>query len=62
MIVHCNPLVGMVIADDATYNFDASILRTVSIEYNIIPSRIHEYSQMYRKWDDNRLSCHQYVV
>jgi hypothetical protein len=45
----------MVIADDATDNFDASTLRTVSIEYNRIPSRIYQYSQIYTNWDDNRL-------
>jgi hypothetical protein len=31
----------MVIVDDTTNNFDFTILRTVSIEYNIIQSRIH---------------------
>jgi hypothetical protein len=45
----------MVIADDANNNFDASTLRTVSIEYNIIPSGIHQYSQIYTNSDDNRL-------
>jgi hypothetical protein len=36
MIVHCIPIIGMVTADDAINNFDASTPRTVSIEYNII--------------------------
>jgi hypothetical protein len=63
MIVHCNLLVHMAIVDDATNNVAASALRTVSIEYNIIPTRIHQrYSQMYTNWDSNRLSCHQYVI
>jgi hypothetical protein len=52
----------MVIADDATNNFDAFALRTVSIEYNRIPSRIHQYSQIYPNWDANRLPCHEYVT
>jgi hypothetical protein len=43
MIVPCNnQLVGRVlIVDDATNNVDASALRTVSIEYNIKPTRIY---------------------
>jgi hypothetical protein len=45
----------MVIADDANNNVDAPTLRTVSIEYIRIPSRIHKYSQIYTNWDDNRL-------
>jgi hypothetical protein len=32
----------MVIADDASNNFDDFTLITVSTEYNIIPSRIHQ--------------------
>jgi hypothetical protein len=32
----------MVIPDDATNNVDAIKLRTVSIEYNIIPYRIQD--------------------
>jgi hypothetical protein len=35
-ILPCNPLIGMVTGNDATYNFDASKPRTVSIEYKII--------------------------
>jgi vacuolar-type H+-ATPase subunit B/Vma2 len=46
----------MVIADDANNNCDALTLRTISIEYNIIPSRIHQYSHIYTNWDDNRLT------
>jgi hypothetical protein len=47
----------MVMVDDATPNkFDASPIRTVSIELNIIPSRIHQYSQIYTNWDDNWLA------
>jgi hypothetical protein len=40
MIVPCNPLLCMVIADDAANNFYAFKLRTVSIEYHRIHSRI----------------------
>jgi hypothetical protein len=40
MIVPYNQLVGMVIVDDDTNSVDASTLRTVFIEYNIIPFRI----------------------
>jgi hypothetical protein len=45
----------MVIADDATNNFEDSTLRTVFSEFNRIPSRIYQYSQIYTNWDDNRL-------
>jgi hypothetical protein len=34
----------MIFGDDDTNNFDAFKLRTVSIEYNTIPYRIHQYS------------------
>jgi hypothetical protein len=48
MIVPCNQLVCMVIADDASDTFDDFTLRTVSMEYNIILSRIYQqYSQIY---------------
>jgi hypothetical protein len=61
MIVPCNQPIHMVSVDDSTNNFDASTLRTMS-EYNIIQSRLLEYSQMDTNWDDNRLSCNQYVI
>jgi hypothetical protein len=38
MIVPCNPLLRMVIADDVSKHFDAFKLRTVSMEYNGILS------------------------
>jgi hypothetical protein len=44
----------MVIADDATNHLDGNTLITVSIEYNSIPSRIVQYSQIYTNWDDKR--------
>jgi hypothetical protein len=67
MIVPCNQLVGMVIVDDATNNYEAFTLQSLSSEYNRILrtteySILHEYSQMYTNWDDNRLSCHQYAI
>jgi hypothetical protein len=62
MIVPCNQLLCMVIADDVSNYFDAFKLRTVSMEYTRIPSRIYQYSQIYTNWDDNRLPCHQYVT
>jgi hypothetical protein len=46
----------MVIVDDATNNFDASTIRTVCIEYNRIPSRLHEYSQISTEWDVNKIA------
>jgi hypothetical protein len=54
----------MEIAADVTTNFDDFTLRAVSIlEYNGIPYyRILQYAQMYTNWDDNRLSCPQYVI
>jgi hypothetical protein len=61
MIVPCNILVHMVIVDDDTNNFDVNTLRTVSIEYNRIPSRMIKKSQIYTNWDANRLPSHQYV-
>jgi hypothetical protein len=45
----------MVTVDDATNNVDAFTISTVSIEYIRITTRIHQYSQMYTKWDDNKL-------
>jgi hypothetical protein len=45
----------MVIGDDATYHVEVNTLRTVSKEYNIIPSRILQNSQILTNWDDNRL-------
>jgi hypothetical protein len=45
----------MVIGDDATNYFEVNTLRAVSIEYNRIPSRIVQNSQMSTNWDDNRL-------
>jgi hypothetical protein len=52
----------MVIEDDASNNFDDLILRTVSMENNIIISRIYQYSQISTNWDDNRLPCHEHVT
>jgi hypothetical protein len=62
MIVSCNQLVCMLMVDDATNILEASTLKTFSSEHNIIPSRIHQYSQIYKNWDDNRLPCQQYVT
>jgi hypothetical protein len=45
----------MIFGDDDTNNSDAFKLRTVSIEYNRILYRMHQYSQIYTNWDDNRL-------
>jgi hypothetical protein len=49
MIVPCNLHVRMVIVDDATNNFYVNTHRIVSIEYNLIPSRILQYSQIYKQ-------------
>jgi hypothetical protein len=35
----------MVIVEDESNNYDASMLRTVSIEYHRLHSRMHQYSQ-----------------
>jgi hypothetical protein len=51
----------MVIVYEASDKFDDFTLITVSMGYNIIPSRIHQYSQIYTNLDDNSLPCHQYV-
>jgi hypothetical protein len=48
----------MVIVDDAANHFDAFTFRTVSIEYNRIPYyhyRILQYSEMYTKWEANKI-------
>jgi hypothetical protein len=45
----------MVIADDAINHFDENTLRVVSIEYDRMSSKIHQYSQIYTEWNDNRL-------
>jgi hypothetical protein len=48
MIVTCNQLVGMVIADDANNIFDAPTLRTVSLEYHIILQITPIFSNLHR--------------
>ena len=50
------------ISDDTTNNFDSNTLITASMEYNRIPSRVYQYSQISTNWDVNRLPCHQYVT
>jgi hypothetical protein len=45
-IILCNQLVRMVIVDAFTNSFDDLTLRTVSMEYNRILSRIHKHSQI----------------
>jgi hypothetical protein len=45
MLVHCNPLACMVIMEDISNNYDASTLRTVSIEYN----RLLQNTQIFSK-------------
>jgi hypothetical protein len=56
MIVPCYQLVHMVITGDATNHFGVNTFRPISIEYNIILSRILQNSQIYTNWDDNRLT------
>jgi hypothetical protein len=46
MIVPCNQLLRMVIVEDASNNVDDFMIRTVSMEYNRILSRIYQYSQI----------------
>jgi hypothetical protein len=48
MIVTCNQLFHMMLREDATNNFEVNTLRTVSIEYNIIPSRIQKFSNLHK--------------
>jgi hypothetical protein len=52
----------MVIADDASNNFDSNKIITASMEYNNILSRIYQYSPISTNWDDKRLPCHQYAT
>jgi hypothetical protein len=47
VIVACNQLVHMVIADDAINNFEVSPLRTFYSEFNIILQNVPIYSQIY---------------
>jgi hypothetical protein len=46
MIVPCNKLLCMVISDDVNNNFDVFTIRTVSMEYIRILTRIYQYSQI----------------
>jgi uncharacterized membrane protein len=48
MIVPCNQLLHMVMADDASYDFDALTIRALSSEYNIILQNTQIFSNLHR--------------
>jgi hypothetical protein len=50
----------MVNVDDTSNNFESNTPITASMEYNTIPSRIYQYSQISTNRNDQRLPCHQY--
>jgi hypothetical protein len=52
----------MVIVDDTSNNFESNTPITASMEYNTIPSRIYQYSQISTNWNGKRLPCHQYAT
>jgi hypothetical protein len=46
----------MVIAEVGSNNYEASTLGIVSSEYQKEYSRIHQYSQISTKWEENKIN------
>jgi hypothetical protein len=56
MLVPCTQLVCIVNVKDGSNDYEASIVRTVSREYNIILQKIHQYSQTSTEWwEENKI-------